>query len=120
MASQATLRGLRRDVRKLYILPVWAALGVGMVLYFTGKGTPPAPAPEPKPAATNGEVYTGSIIVVPSEGYQCWKLLLDNRTGRTWEGGYIDCDTVVEAEEKTKTWAMSAERLQQVQAAFRK
>jgi hypothetical protein len=38
------------------------------------------------------EVYTGSILFVPTDGKICRQFLFDNRTGRTNYNGLVDCD----------------------------
>jgi len=47
---------------------------------------------KPAPPPSEDEVYTGSILYVPNEGTTCRQLLFDNRTGRFWDKGLVDCE----------------------------
>jgi hypothetical protein len=42
-------------------------------------------------AASTNELYTGSILYLPSEGSNCRQLLFDNRNGRFTDNGKVDC-----------------------------
>lgn len=42
-------------------------------------------------AATNNEIYTGSILYIPNDGTNCRQLLFDNRNGRFTDNGNVDC-----------------------------
>jgi hypothetical protein len=42
-------------------------------------------------AASDDEVYTGSILYIPYDGANCRQLLFDNRSGRFTDNGYVDC-----------------------------
>lgn len=119
MASRVSVRWLRRDIRLVYVLLVWVAFTVGLFIYFDNGITFHAAAP-PAPAANDDELYTGSIVIVPSSGDECWQMMLDNRTGRMWESGYIGCDAVagVLAESQRDTKARTG-RMNAIGAAFR-
>lgn len=122
MASRASVRWFWRDIRMVYVLLVWAAFATGLFFYFDSgiafrAGASAKPAAQ---AAGADELYTGSIIVVPRTGDECWKMMLDNRTGRMWENGYIDCGAVtgVLADNQKKIEARVG-RLHAIGAAFR-
>ena len=122
MASRASVRRFWRDIRVVYVLLVWAAFTTGLFVYFDSSITlhrvaPPAPASQ---ADKDDELYTGSIVVVPRFGNDCWKMMIDNRTGRMWENGYVDCDSVVGTlAESERNGATSSARLNAIGAAFR-
>ncbi len=78
----------------------------------------PAP-PAPQRVASNDELYTGSIVVVPPQGDHCWQMMLGNRTGRMWEAGYMDCDTVSDVLNDAKRNGASAERMNVIGVTFR-
>jgi hypothetical protein len=121
MASRVPVRWFWRDMRLVFVLLVWAAFGTGLFAYFDGSINltinlrPPAPAQ----AVSDDALYTGSIVVVPTRGDRCWQMMLDNRTGRMWESGYMDCDTVVEALTDSNRTGASAVRLNAIGSAFR-
>jgi len=122
MASRASVRWFWRDIRMVYVLLVWAAFGTGLFFYFDS-GISFHGAASAKPAAQvagDDELYTGSIIVVSRSGDDCWKMMLDNRTGRMWENGYVDCGVVsgVLAAGQEKIEARVG-RLHAIGAAFR-
>jgi hypothetical protein len=43
------------------------------------------------PIINDDEIYTGSIYFVPASGDACWQRMIDNRNGRMWDMGYVDC-----------------------------
>lgn len=126
MASRVPVRWFWRDVRLVFVLLVWAAFGTGLFAYFDGgidltvnwRPAPPAP-PAPPQTSSDDALYTGSIVVVPPQGDRCWQMMLDNRTGRMWESGYMDCDTVVDALTDSRRTGASAVRLNAIGATFR-
>jgi hypothetical protein len=103
------------------VLLVWVAFAVGLFIYFdNGITFHAAPTPVPAAQAANDdELYTGSIVIVPPSGDECWQMMLDNRTGRMWESGYIGCDAVagVLAESQRDTKARTG-RLNAIGAFF--
>ena len=128
MASREKVHWLWRDLRLLYVLLVWAAFGASLFYFFNGAAmfqgaaiAPPNGAASARTQAQNeDEIYTGSIIVVPPRGDQCWQMMLDNRTGRMWETGYVDCYLAVrELAENKRSGAISTVRMQSISNAFR-
>jgi hypothetical protein len=126
MASRAKVRRLWREVRLASVLLVWAAFGTSLFVYFDSgiilhRAAPAAPATQADNQADNDDnIYTGSIVVVPRDGDRCWRMTLDNRTGRMWGDGYVDCDAVVStlAENNRKSGIRSV-RMQSISSAFR-
>jgi hypothetical protein len=43
-------------------------------------------------AQSDDEIYTGSILYTPYDGRICRQILFDNRTGRSSDNGYVDCE----------------------------
>jgi hypothetical protein len=123
MAARAAVSYLRRDLRLVYVLFVWAAFATALILFLDGGASFHGGAARPTPAAqaaNDDALYTGSVIVVPRTGNDCWKMMLDNRTGRMWEGGYVDCDATVGllAQGEASTQARAG-RLTAIGASFR-
>jgi hypothetical protein len=126
MALRVTDRWLWRDLRLVYVLLVWAAFGFSLFFFFSGNifsggftlhGKAPGPAQQTQ---SDDEIYTGSIIIVPPRGDQCWQMMLDNRTGRMWENGYVDCYVAVrQLAENKRSGAISTIRIRSIMDAFR-
>ncbi len=126
MAARAATSYLWRDVRLVYVLLIWAAFAAALFAFFEssvtfhGAAVRPTPAAPAAQAAIDDALYTGSMIVVPRSGNDCWKMMLDNRTGRTWEGGYVDCDATVGVLAENQADAQArAGRLNAIGASFR-
>jgi hypothetical protein len=141
MASRVKNRWLWRDLRLVYVLLVWAAFGFSIFYFFSG-GTfgggifsggifdggifsggstlqGRALGPQQR-AQRDDEIYTGSIILVPPRGDQCWQMMLDNRTGRMWENGYVNCYVAVrQLADNRRSGAISSIRIQSISDAFR-
>ena len=96
MAARASVPRVWDDRRLVYVLLLWAAFAAGLLAYF-GTSYALHRAPPARPAAQGhlDQIYTGSIIVMPASGNECWKMMLDNRTGRMWEDGYLNCDAAI-------------------------
>jgi len=136
MASRVTNRWLWRDLRLVYVLLVWAAFGFSILYFFggsifgggifdggmfSGGTTLQGRALDPQQQAQrDDEFYTGSIILVPPRGDQCWQMMLDNRTGRMWENGYVNCYVAVrQLADNRRSGAISSIRIQSISDAFR-
>jgi hypothetical protein len=90
-------RALRKKSRSESIRQSFGVVAVGLLLgtglfaiadYFTVQHWV-------KPAAVarnGGEVYTGSVLYMPSEGRNCRQMLFDNNTGRFTDNGSVDCE----------------------------
>jgi hypothetical protein len=57
---------------------------------------------------------------VQPRGNQCWQMMLDNRTGRMWENGYVDCYAAVrQLAENKSNGPISSVRIESISDAFR-
>ena len=70
-------------------------------------------------AASDDEIYTGSILYLPYEGRDCRQLLFDNRTGRISENGYIDCVKATDQSGINSPKQWSAARAKVISTGFR-
>ena len=43
-------------------------------------------------AGADDEIYTGTILITPPRGDDCWQRYLDNLTGQIWDHGMVSCD----------------------------
>jgi hypothetical protein len=120
-AARAKVHWLWRDLRLVYVLLVWTAFASSLFIYFNGGITLRRAAPVAPPLVENDdEIYTGSVIVVPPRGDQCWQMMLDNRTGRMWENGYVNCYVAVsQLADSKRSGAISSIRMQSISTAFR-
>jgi len=119
-------RWLLRDMPRTYILLVWVAFGFSVLIYFidwSPARRAAAVRPEINAAMSkiNGDMlYTGSIIIVPTRGDYCWQRIIDNRTGKMWDKGYVNCDEAVsKSENNDRQGAISVMRLNSIGKAFR-
>jgi hypothetical protein len=62
--------------------------------------------------------YTGSIVLVPARGDFCWQRMIDNRTGKMWDKGYVNCYEAVSPMEKDQRVGMSSARINAIGRAF--
>jgi hypothetical protein len=125
MATQASLRKIRRDTRMLNVLFACTALSAGLFYFIqrevmTYHAAPPPPAQTALQANDNDEIFTGSIVVVQRGGDQCWRLNFDNRTGAMWAGRYADCNLVTATNENQRRLTPDPERMGAISAAFHK
>ena len=133
MASYVPSRHWRlRDVPLAVVLLVWAAFAASVLFYFSDR--PPfrhevamtsqksrmnSPMPISSREIDDDSLYSGSILVVPERGERCWEFGLDNRTGKMWDKGYVNCYEAVSRPGAEKTSAgMSAERLRAISKTF--
>ena len=113
-----------RDVPRTYVMLVWLAFGFTLLIYFndwhpSGWSALRPEAAAPKPKHSDAETYTGSIIIVPPGGQHCQQLMIDNRTGRMWEKGYVNCYEATTPPEKDPSKAISSKRINAIGNAFR-
>lgn len=128
MAARASsAHWIWRDLRLSVVVLVISTLSIGAILTVSG-----VLSTHGLRAAFEGrsdrvlladadELYTGSVIVVPTEGNQCSQYLFDNRTGRMRDNGYIDCYSIVSqlVEEAEKNSVTPAKRMHVISNAFR-
>jgi hypothetical protein len=124
MALRTEIWWLRRDLRLVYVLLVWTAFAVSILYYFSGDisfHSVSSPRREQARELSDEEIYTGSIVMVPPKGDQCWLMKFDNRTGRMWETGYVNCYTAVGSlAQSRRSGALSSVRIQSISNAFRR
>jgi hypothetical protein len=122
MATQASLRRIRRDTRMLNVLFACTALSAGLFFMIQRDILPHHAAPPPLAATQaindNDELYTGAIVVVQRGADQCWRLNFDNRTGAMWAGRYADCNLVTATNENQTRTVPDSVRMQAIAAAF--
>lgn len=117
-------RWFLRDVPRTYVLLVWLAFGAAILVYFidwhpSGWSTLRSQTAEKPPLRNEAALYTGSIIIVPTTGERCLRRILDNRTGKMWDKGYVNCYEAVTPLEKDQRVGMSSLRMNSIGKAFR-
>jgi hypothetical protein len=115
-------RWVLRDIPRTYVLLVWLAFGAAILIYSndwhpSGWTALRREADIKPPAPTIAEQYTGSIIIVPTRGDNCWQMMLDNRTGKMWEKGFVNCYEAVHPERDQRS-GMSSLRINAIGKAF--
>ena len=116
-------RWFMRDMRRTYVLLVWLAFGFAILIYSndwhpSGWSALRNEAATKPPQPAHVESYTGSIIIVPTRGDFCWQRMLDNRTGKMWDKGYVNCDEALSRAEKDARGGMSTARINAIGKAF--
>ena len=115
-------RWMFRDIPRTYVLLIWLAFGVAILIYSNdwhpSGWTALRQETSVKPSAPVVENYTGAIILVPPRGDNCRQLMLDNRTGRMWEKGEVNCYEAVTRSEKDQRGGMSTLRMNAIGKAF--
>ncbi|HET7911814.1 MAG TPA: hypothetical protein VFL49_07275 [Pseudolabrys sp.] len=114
-------RWMLRDIPRTYVLLVWLAFGIAVLIYsndwhpsgWTALRHEAATAKPPAPV----DNYTGSIIVVPTRGENCWQMMIDNRTGRMWDKGVVNCYEVSRPDRDQRS-GMSSLRINAIGKAF--
>ena len=116
-------RWFLRDVPRTYVLFVWLAFALAAFLYAydwrpSGWSALRQQEATVKPQRRDGEYYTGSIVIVPGRGDFCWQRIIDNRTGKMWDKGYVNCYEAVAPQEKDQRGGMSSARINAIGKAF--
>ena len=116
-------RWFLRDIPRTYVLLVWLAFGAAILIYTidwhpSGWSALRQETVAAKPLRNDAATYTGSIIIVPARGDQCLQRMIDNRTGRMWDKGYVNCDEAASPPEKDQRAGMSSLRLNAIGKAF--
>jgi hypothetical protein len=112
-----------RDIPRTYVLLVWLAFAAAILIYSndwrpSGWAALRQEAATPKRPASITEQYTGSIIIVPTRGEDCRLMMLDNRTGRMWDNGLINCYEAASRSERDQRGGMSSLRINAIGKAF--
>jgi len=124
MAARASSRRnwFLRDIPRTYVLFVWLVFGLAAFVYaydwHPSGWTALRQEATVKPPRREAEVYTGAIIMVPTSGDYCWQRMLDNRTGKMWDKGYVNCYEAVSPTEKDERVGMSSLRMNAIGKAF--
>lgn len=115
-------RWFLRDIPRTYVLFVWLVFGLAAFVYaydwHPSGWTALRTEATVKPQRRDVEYYTGSIIMVPTSGDYCWQRMLDNRTGKMWDKGYVNCYEAVSPLEKDQRVGMSSLRMNAIGKAF--
>ena len=115
-------RWVLRDVPRTYVLLVWLAFGAALLIYsydwHPSGWTTLRRESAVKPPVSAVEQYTGSLILVPPRGENCRQMMLDNRTGRMWDRGYVNCYEAVSRSDKDQRGGMSTLRMNAIGKAF--
>jgi hypothetical protein len=125
VASQASMRSWR-ETRMLHVLLAGSVLGLSLMLFFGGKAllrhAAPATAATAAASHASGDDarYAGTFVVVPRGSPDCWRLMFDNRNGRLWGGGYVDCNVVTQTNENQVHQSMGWLRMQAIGNIFQK
>jgi hypothetical protein len=96
--SNARARGREGSRQMMFLAAIGSVLAVGLFVageFEAAQFLPWLPwlsLSKPAPALSENEIYTGSILYVPTEGTTCRQLLFDNRTGRFHDNGLVDCE----------------------------
>jgi hypothetical protein len=112
-----------RDIPRTYVLLVWLAFGVALLIYSndwhpSGWTALRQEATALKPPVSVTDQYTGSIIIVPTRGEDCRQMMLDNRTGRMWDNGVVNCYEAVSRPGRDQLGGMSSLRINAIGKAF--
>lgn len=68
-------------------------------------------------AADDDDIYTGTILITPPRGDDCWQRYLDNHTGQIWDHGTVSCDAA--ALRSVTTRPSNSPRLEAIAKGFR-
>ena len=111
--SRAPGRRVRQGSRQ-----VWAIVAVGVCLGASAFGmsryvAAAREAVASAGAATDDEIYTGTILYMPASGNACRQLLFDNQNGQFTDNGYVDCyqATARGADDISRLWSSSRSRV---------
>jgi hypothetical protein len=90
-----------RDMPIVFVLCIWVAFGLSLLFFVSdwprarNNVAKTAKSVVTSSKADDDEIYTGSIITFPPTGNRCSELRMDNRTGKMWDNGYVNCDAIV-------------------------
>lgn len=137
MTSRALSRGwLLIDLPRTIVLLAWIAFGCSILFYFSDWFphwrdvviAPQANSGTRIDQANSGtrvdkdesdKLYNGLIFIVPTRGDRCWERVLDNRTGRMWDKGYVNCDeAAARLAAQSQPEGLSALRMRAIGKAF--
>jgi len=129
MATRApSRRWLLRDMPRTFVVLVWIAFSASVVFFFSDWPSLRREAAVNPPSHNVDNVtkdsdkrYVGSIVIVSERGDRCLEFKLDNRTGKMWDMGLVNCDEVVSPPEDSRpSRAISVLRMDAIGKAFNK
>ncbi len=116
-------RWLLRDIPRTAVLLAWLVAGiVALIVLIDWHAIRRSALQNASPTAATidqQQLRSGSIIVAPMEGDQCWQRTLDNRTGQMWDNGYVSCEKTLTPSRIDPSVNMSAARLNAIGKSFR-
>lgn len=115
-------RWFLRDIPRTYVLLVWLAFGLAILIYANdwhpSGWTVLRHEASVKPPAGKIDNYSGSIIFVPTRGEDCQEFVIDNRTGKMWDKGSVNCNEAVSRADRDQRGGMSTLRMNAIGKAF--
>jgi hypothetical protein len=69
--------------------------------------------------ASDGEIYTGSILYMPNDSDVCRQLLFDNHNGQFTDNGYVNCNSAAYPGASVSSEPWPAGRLRVISTGFR-
>ncbi len=118
-------RWFLRDVPRTYMMLVWLTFSFTVIVYLNDwhpsgwSALRPQQVAKPKPQRSDAEIYTGAVIFMPAAGEKCQQLMIDNRTGRMWDKGTVNCYEAASPTQKDPSEAISSKRINAIGNAFR-
>jgi hypothetical protein len=107
--------GWRQGIIAALALAICVALGAaGADEFLTRRNAAVAMA-----AATNEQLYVGSILFFPDMGNRCHQLFFDNRNGQYADNGSVDCAHAVSESTKDAPKSWSVARTAVISQGFR-
>jgi hypothetical protein len=111
MASRVSFeRWMLRDLPQAKLVLVWIAFACSIFFYFSDWPAPrhqttvmPQFSIADNESKNDDEIYTGSIRITPTGGGQCWERKFDNRSGKMWGKGFLNCEKVAPQEKEKNT-----------------
>jgi hypothetical protein len=119
-SSKSKRTGVSERWRQVVAVVAAMAAGLSAGLFAAENIELAQPLTGPAIAPSDDEIYTGSILFVPDDGMICRQFLFDNRTGRLFYNGSVDCELRY-GEDTTSGAAMpwSSMRTKIISEAFR-
>ena len=114
-----------RDVPLAVVLLVWVAFTASVFFYFSDwfpvrhEVAVKTQLHHASRKTDEDRLYSGSIFIVPERGDRCWELGLDNRTGKMWDKGFVNCYEAISRSVAGKKFeGISGERLRAIGKTF--
>ena len=114
-----------RDVPPAVVLLVWVAFAASVFFYFSDwfpvrhEVAVKSQMHNASRVVDDDKLYSGSIFVVPERGDSCWEFGLDNRTGKMWDKGFVNCYEAISRSAAGKNLGgITGERLRAISKTF--